>query len=377
MDKIIGMGNALVDVLVTLQDDSLLDEMSLPKGSMQLINEDKFLKISGKYSGMQTHKATGGSAGNTVLALANLGAHPGFIGKIGNDDFGQYFKKNGLKQGIDMKLLAGDLPTGVASTFISPDGERTFGTYLGAAATMKAENLTLDMFKGYAYLYIEGYLVQDHELILRAMQLGKEAGLQICLDMASYNIVEGDLEFFDILITKYVDIVFANEEEAKAYTGKDAWGAINEIASKCSVVIVKLGAQGSCIKKGTECIKLEVPPVKKVVDTTGAGDYYAAGFLYGLIVQCLNSFFQIRIIFQALQYRATLEIITFQNLLSNSIFYLFREPVQLMIQIMRQFRFQSGKLLFCPIHISFKLRYFFQVLQHLLTLTVISKLTLM
>lgn len=167
-----------------------------------------------------------------------------------------------MKQGIDMKLLAGDLPTGVASTFISPDGERTFGTYLGAAATMKAENLTLDMFKGYAYLYIEGYLVQDHELILRAMQLGKEAGLQICLDMASYNIVEGDLEFFDILITKYVDIVFANEEEAKAYTGKDAWGAINEIASKCSVVIVKLGAQGSCIKKGTECIKLEVPPVK-------------------------------------------------------------------------------------------------------------------
>lgn len=162
-----------------------------------------------------------------------------------------------------MKLLAGDLPTGVASTFISPDGERTFGTYLGAAATMKAENLTLDMFKGYAYLYIEGYLVQDHELILRAMQLGKEAGLQICLDMASYNIVEGDLEFFDILITKYVDIVFANEEEAKAYTGKDAWGAINEIASKCSVVIVKLGAQGSCIKKGTECIKLEVPPVKR------------------------------------------------------------------------------------------------------------------
>ena len=117
MDKIIGMGNALVDVLVTLQDDSLLDEMSLPKGSMQLINEDKFLKISGKFSDMKTHKATGGSVGNTVLALANLGAHPGFIGKIGNDDFGQYFKKNGLKQGIDMKLLAGDLPTGVASTF--------------------------------------------------------------------------------------------------------------------------------------------------------------------------------------------------------------------------------------------------------------------
>lgn len=86
------------------------------------------------------------------MALANLGAHPGFIGKIGNDDFGQYFKKR-FEAGIDMKLLAGDLPTGVASTFISPDGERTFGTYLGAAATMKAENLTLDMFKG-MHIYI-------------------------------------------------------------------------------------------------------------------------------------------------------------------------------------------------------------------------------
>ena len=282
MDKIIGMGNALIDVLVTLQGDALLDEMNLPKGSMQLIDEAKFLKIRNKFADVKTHKATGGSAGNTVLALANLGAQPGFIGKIGKDDFGQYFKKNGLKRGIDMNLLVGDLPTGVASTFISPDGERTFGTYLGAAATMKAENLTLDMFKGYAYLYIEGYLVQDHDLIFRAMQLAKEAGAQICLDMASYNIVAEELDFFTTLINKYVDIVFANEEEARAYTGKDAWEAINEISAMCSVVVVKLGAQGSCIKKGTECIKLEIPPVKKVVDITGAGDYYAAGFLYGL-----------------------------------------------------------------------------------------------
>lgn len=282
MDKIIGMGNALVDVLATLQDDSLLDEMSLPKGSMQLIDEDKFLKIRDKFSLMKTHKATGGSAGNTILALANLGAHPGFIGKVGKDEFGKYFKKNGEKHGIDLKLLTSDRPTGVASTFISSDGERTFGTFLGAAATMKAENLTLDMFKGYAYLYIEGYLVQDHELIKRAMQLAKEAGLQICLDMASYNIVAEDLEFFTTLVNKYVDVVFANEEEARAYTGKDPWEAINEISGMCSIVVVKLGAQGSCIKKGTECIKLEIPPVKKVVDTTGAGDYYAAGFLYGL-----------------------------------------------------------------------------------------------
>ncbi len=283
MDKIIGLGNALVDVLATLKDDTLLDEMGLPKGSMQLIDDAKLQQINTKFSQMKTHLATGGSAGNAILGLACLGAGTGFIGKVGNDNYGEFFRENLQKNKIEDKLLTSEhLPSGVASTFISQDGERTFGTYLGAAATMKAENLTLDMFKGYAYLYIEGYLVQDHDLILRAMQLAKEAGAQICLDMASYNIVAEELDFFTTLINKYVDIVFANEEEARAYTGKDAWEAINEISAMCSVVVVKLGAQGSCIKKGTECIKLEIPPVKKVVDTTGAGDYYAAGFLYGL-----------------------------------------------------------------------------------------------
>lgn len=95
----------------------------------------------------------------------------------------------------------------MASTFISPDGERTFGTYLGAASTLKAEELSLEMFKGYTYLFIEGYLVQEHDMILRAIELAKEAGLQVCLDMASYNIVAGDHEFFSLLVNKYVDIV--------------------------------------------------------------------------------------------------------------------------------------------------------------------------
>ncbi len=282
MDKIIGMGNALVDVLATLKNDEMLDKMNLPKGSMQLVDEDMFLRIRDEFSLMKTHRATGGSAGNTIFALANLGTMPGFIGKIGNDNFGDFFKSSGIDKGIDMKLFKSDLPTGVASTFISPDGERTFGTYLGAAATMTPQELSLDMFKGYSYLYIEGYLVQDHNLILRAVQLAKEAGAQVCLDMASYNIVGENYEFFKSFVSKYVDIVFANEEEAKAFTGKDAWEAVHDISSSCSIVIVKLGAQGSCIKKGTECIKLEIPPVKNVIDTTGAGDYYAAGFLYGL-----------------------------------------------------------------------------------------------
>ena len=210
-------------------------------------------------------------------------AGTGFIGKVGNDAYGKFYRQSLLERGTEANLLvSSELPSGVASTFISPDGERTFGTYLGAAATLKAEDLSREMFKGYTYLFIEGYLVQDHDMILRAIELAKEAGLQICLDMASYNIVEQDHDFFSLLINKYVDIVFANEEEAKAFTGKEPEEALDVIAKMCSIAIVKLGARGSLIRKGTEEVHVHAVTVDRVIDTTGAGDYFAAGFLYGL-----------------------------------------------------------------------------------------------
>ena len=283
MDKIIGMGNALVDVLATLNDDHILTEMELPKGSMTLIDETKLLIINECFSEMETELATGGSAGNAIRGMACLGAGTGFIGKVGNDAYGKFYRQSLLERGTEANLLvSSELPSGVASTFISPDGERTFGTYLGAAATLKAEDLSREMFQGYTYLFIEGYLVQDHDMILRAIELAKEAGLQICLDMASYNIVEQDHDFFSLLINKYVDIVFANEEEAKAFTGKEPEEALDVIAKMCSIAIVKLGARGSLIRKGTEEVHVHAVTVDRVIDTTGAGDYFAAGFLYGL-----------------------------------------------------------------------------------------------
>lgn len=282
MDKIIGMGNALVDVLVRIDDDSLLEKLHLPKGSMQLIQEDTLSEIRKYTSGMKIHRSTGGSAGNTVCALAALGANPGFIGKVGQDETGTFFGDTLRQRGVNALLATCDLPSGIASTFISTDGERTFGTYLGAAATLRAEDLSRKMFAGYNYLYIEGYLLQDHDLMLRAVQLAKEEGLQVCLDMASYNVVEAERDFFDQLIVKYVDIVFANESEALAYTGKALHEALEEIASKCSIAVVKTGKEGSLVKKGTEVIQLLSCPVDNVLDTTGAGDFYAAGFMYGL-----------------------------------------------------------------------------------------------
>lgn len=282
MDKIIGMGNALVDVLVRIDDDSLLEKLHLPKGSMQLIQEDTLSEIRKYTSGMKIHRSTGGSAGNTVCALSALGANPGFIGKVGQDETGTFFGDTLRQRGVNALLATCDLPSGVASTFISTDGERTFGTYLGAAATLRAEDLSRKMFAGYNYLYIEGYLLQDHDLMQRAVQLAKEEGLQVCLDMASYNVVEAERDFFDQLIVKYVDIVFANESEALAYTGKAPHEALEEIASKCSIAVVKTGKEGSLVKKGTEVIQLLSCPIDNVLDTTGAGDFYAAGFMYGL-----------------------------------------------------------------------------------------------
>lgn len=282
MDKIIGIGNALVDVLVTLKDEQLIKELGLQKGGMFLINEDKLAIINEKFESMETHMANGGSAGNTIRALALMGSKVGFIGKTGDDSFGKFFRKSFDEIGIDSKITICDMPSGVASTFISPNGERTFATYLGAAATLKAEDLRIEMFEGYSYLYLEGYLVQDHDMILTAVEMAKQAGLQICLDMASFNIVEGEKEIFTLLLNKYVDIVFANEEEVHAFTGKDPEEALNELAQYCSISIVKMGKNGSLIKKGTEVIHVNAEKVPEVVDTTGAGDYFAAGFLYGL-----------------------------------------------------------------------------------------------
>lgn len=283
MKKIIGIGNALVDALVTLPNDDLLQTFGLPKGSMTLIGDEEQQRIQECFTSLDVQRATGGSAGNTMLALANLGAKPGFIGAVGDDATGDFFLANCATCGITPYLTKLPIQSGIAYTFISPDGERTFATYLGAAAMMGPENLIPEMFTGYDYFYVEGYLVQNHALILRAVELAKEMGLKVCLDLASYNIVEADHEFFNHLVTKYVDIVFANEEEARAFTNSEPDKALEHLHSLCEIAVVKLGSEGSSIMCNGEKVIVEAWPIDKVIDTTAAGDFYAAGVMYGLM----------------------------------------------------------------------------------------------
>ena len=282
MIKVLGMGNALVDVLAIIEDDKILETLNLPKGSMQLIDSEKFKEISSEINKMDTNIVSGGSAANTIVGLARLGIETGFLGRIGKDTFGNHFKSDLEKYHIKSHLTEVDETSGVASTFISKDGERTFGTYLGAAALLNADELHKSDFEGYDYFYIEGYLVQSHDLIRKAIVFAKEAGAKVILDLASYNVVEENREFLLDVIPQYVDILFANEEEAKSFLNMEAEDAVSVLAKDVEIAIVKTGAKGSWIQRGDE--KVFVPALKvNCVDTTGAGDLYAAGFIYGII----------------------------------------------------------------------------------------------
>ena len=178
-------------------------------------------------------------------------------------------------------LLKGVDASGRAMVFVTaPNAERTFAVYLGAALELAPEDLKPEYFEGYDYFHIEGYLVQNQQLLRRAVELAKEAGCYISIDLASYNVVESNEAFLHDIVENYVNIVFANESEAEAFTHKQPREAANEIAKICDIAVVKVGKDGSMICTGQEFHYINAREAK-AIDATGAGDLYAAGFLYG------------------------------------------------------------------------------------------------
>lgn len=285
MCKIIGIGNALVDNLVFLNDGTLLSNHALEKGGMKIINTKEQELLDHDLEPLQPKMATGGSAANTVMALSRLGAYTAFIGKVGNDSRGEFFRENQQNDGIESRIMIVEgEPTGIANTLITPDGERTFGTLLGAAAQMTADDINVELLCGYDLLHIEGYLIQNHEMIEKVCQVACSLGMRISLDLGSWNIVRDDNPFFHHLVNEYVNVVFANQEESEAFTGKsNPEEALRDIAEMVDVAVVKLGSKGaSAMKHGGERVVVESKYIDNVVDTTGAGDYFAAGFLYAL-----------------------------------------------------------------------------------------------
>jgi len=281
MKKILGIGNALVDVMTIVPDDTCLTRFSLPKGSMTMVNAVRSGEIKQSINGLKKTLASGGSAGNTIYGLGVMGVYSSFIGKVGRDEFGNFYEKDMVDAGITPVLMrAPQSPTGTAVALVTPDSERTFATHLGAATELSADDLNVSQFKGYNILYIEGYLIYNLPLVERAFRIAKENHMCIALDLASFNVVNEMLPAFERIVSEYVDIVFANEEEARAFTGLGPVDALNEISKRCKIAVVKTGPDGSWIKRDNEVIKVDALKVK-AVDTTGAGDLYAAGFLYG------------------------------------------------------------------------------------------------
>jgi sugar/nucleoside kinase (ribokinase family) len=303
MKKILGMGNALVDIMVQLESDHILDLLRLPKGSMQLVDMGRSNAVLSVLKDHQKSLSAGGSAANTIHGLAMLGAKTGYIGVVGEDELGGFFVRDLIQAGVDPHMIHSSQETGRAVALVTPDSERTFATYLGAAIELSAEHLAPSLtppqkgrgtdpgsripdsahsiFSGYSYFHIEGYLVQNHELIRRAVELAKEHGLIVSLDMASYNVVEANKDFLLSIVSEYVDIVFANEDEARALTGMEPEEALLELSKLVEIAVVKTGSNGSLVRSGTDTYNIGVIKVTPI-DTTGAGDLYASGFLYGL-----------------------------------------------------------------------------------------------
>lgn len=283
MKKILGIGSALVDILTQLPDEQILNELNLPKGSMTYVNADDIVSIGQR---LEQHygnqRASGGSAANTMSGLARLGIEAGFLSKIGHDEVGEFFKKQMVETNVKPQLLTTTTPSGRVIAMVTPDGERTFATCLGAAAEMRADDITAELFDGWDIFYVEGYLVANPTMLRKAIETAKAKGLTIAIDLASYNVVEESRDFLMELVENYVDIVFANEQEAKALTGLEPEAALHFIADRCQIAVVKVGAKGAFVQRGNEIVS--IPPMQAdVVDTTGAGDMWAAGFLAGLV----------------------------------------------------------------------------------------------
>lgn len=281
--RVIGIGNALTDMLVNLSNDAVLAEYQLAKGSMSLVDSQLQTAVSKSVAGCPYSLSLGGSAGNTIRAMARLGCDVAFIGKVGEDNTGEFYEQALRNIGVEPYMLRSEERSGKCVALVSPDGERTFVTHLGAAADLHAGDIDGAIFDDYDCLYVEGYLVQDHDLIRSTVEKAKHHGLKVAIDLASFNVVEENCDFLRDIVEKYVDILFANEDEARAFTGEqEPLNALNAISRMCELAVVKIGMKGALIKRGDEVVHVGIMAAAKRVDTTGAGDFYAAGFMAGL-----------------------------------------------------------------------------------------------
>jgi sugar/nucleoside kinase (ribokinase family) len=277
------IGNAIVDVIAQA-DDALLAAHNLPKGAMNLIDAEMAEKL---YAIMGAGKeASGGSAGNTIAGIAMLGGKAAYIGKVAADQLGQIFTHDIRAVGVtyDTPPLTGGLPTARSLIFVTPDAQRTMQTFLGACTQLGPEDVNMDHIRSSKVVYMEGYLwdlPRAKQAMLNAALKAKESGVKVSLTLSDSFCVGRFRDEFLELAEKYVDILFANEGEILSlYQTDDFDTALAQVRKHCEIAALTRSEKGSVVVNGDEVHVIEAEPGVKVVDTTGAGDAYAAGFLY-------------------------------------------------------------------------------------------------
>ncbi|MBN1863284.1 MAG: adenosine kinase [Victivallales bacterium] len=281
--KVLGVGSPMLDLLVNV-DDELISRIGGEKGGMELVSPEKLEHIL-DMTGKVPELSPGGSSANTIFGLAHLGLPTALLGKTGKDEQAEFYMARYAAMGGDTSRLKVNpsMPTGRCLSLITPDSERTMRTDLGAAATLAPQDISINDFNGISHVHVEGYLIFNRGLLLHVLSLAKQAKCTVSLDLASFEIVKSSMDILPDIIARYVDIVFANEEEAVEFSRSDKpEDAVAEFAKIADTVAVKLGKQGAVVRHCGETARIPARVVE-AVDTTGAGDLWASGFLFGLL----------------------------------------------------------------------------------------------
>lgn len=278
---VLGIGSALTDILVRASD-AFLFSISDVKGGMTLV-ESVFLEKALSSAPQNIEIVPGGATCNAIQGIGKLGGEAFFIGKLGQDAIGEAFEKNLKKSGVTPFLARTDTPSGQVLAIITPDAQRSMFTFLGASSELNLKDIPDEPFKKAAIVLIEGYLFFNPELARSILQKAQAAGAVVAMDLASFTVVENTGELLHEEVRNYVDILIGNEDEAIAYTGaSNPRDALRSMASEASLAAIKRGAEGSFISDTEKEWHIGVHPGEAVIDTTGAGDLWASGFLYGL-----------------------------------------------------------------------------------------------
>jgi adenosine kinase len=283
---VLGIGNAIVDVIARTEDDFLIKQ-NMPKGTMQLIDE---ARAAGIYEAMgPAVEVSGGSAANTIVGVASLGARAAFIGKVRDDELGRIFAHDIRKAGVAFSTppASGGPSTARCYVLVTPDGERTMNTFLGAAQDLHPNDIDADAIAGAQIIYLEGYLWDPphaKEAFLKAAKIAHDAERDVALTLSDAFCVDRyRAEFLDLIRSGTVDLVFANESELRSlYETADFDTAFNALRNDARLAVITRSEKGCLVVTREETDAIPASPIERIVDATGAGDLFAAGFLVGL-----------------------------------------------------------------------------------------------